>query len=160
MTGVEEPPASPHGKVFYCLVAVPNLLFGCGATFAVFAAGDAGFAMRLLAAAIAIVLLFAAFQSLERVFRPQNARRRSAALSDPARRKLRATSIMVAQAGAAAFVAGGAIQLITRMTDGHRSDLATDIGQLAAVLIVLAYSLADLCGVRLPSRAWGQPWPN
>ena len=38
------------------------------------------------------------------------------------------------------------MQMIRVLVDGHRWDLATDIQQLSAVLMVLAFSLADICG--------------
>jgi hypothetical protein len=122
----------PHGKTYYYLVVVLTVLLGTLFGWGVVHWG-APSASRLFGLGLVAVLILGAMQALERLFRPNEANRRSAAFSPSARRKIRIVCNVIGTTG----TAGGVIGLLFHVTD---------LQILPGVLYFICFLLADLMG--------------
>jgi hypothetical protein len=86
-------PASPHGKGFYACTAIAGLLGGSIFFLGSFLPIHGSVALRLARAAISLIFCVGAFQSIERLRRPEVALRRCGALSAQTRRNLHMASM-------------------------------------------------------------------
>lgn len=140
-----EPPVRPHGTGFYFGVAVFALLAGSMFTWGAFAPSGAPFAWRLVRIGVAIIFLFGAVQSFERLFRRERAQDRSSALSSSTRVRLRT----VCRSVLAVSITAIGIATLLRLAGGqYERDFATDLQILSAVLLFAVYCVADVCGER------------
>jgi len=130
MTGIGEEPVRPYCKGFYVGVAVFASLAGSMFTWGVFAPDGSPFAWRLVRTGVAIVFLFGAMQSFERLFRPARAQ------------------TVCKSAVAVCIIAFSIAGLLRLAGDQYERDFATDLQVLSAALFFAGFSVADFCGER------------
>jgi hypothetical protein len=137
---------APHGRTFYSATAFFALLAGTVFMWGVLRSEGTPAFSRLFGVFLVIICCMGALQSLERLLRPEKACRRTAALSDFAHHRLRATT----RAMTTIYYAGWVVALALRLMDReHLRDLATDIWMVGAVALITAACLADLNGEHL-----------
>jgi hypothetical protein len=135
----------PHGRPCYWTFAVISLflLLNFAGDIVVPDGGPAW--ERLMSAVIAAVYLFGFLQSLERLFRPENALARTRALSDPARQKLAIARRVLF----ALFFIGIVAEFLVRKIGGKDyKDLSSDLRYMAFAFSIAAGLLGDICGER------------
>jgi hypothetical protein len=138
-------PAAPHSRGAYAFGAVAGSLFGCAFLFGIFDA-TAPVGLRLARVAIAAIFLLAAYQSIERLWHPDLALRRSGHISERTHRTLHLASVATLRFGLLAFVVGCGLRWFGTPTG---KDVAPDLQFLFAVFFSAAYWLADWNGENL-----------
>lgn len=140
--------SSPHGRTFYGLVAVFALAAACASTWRIFTSTNVPRGWQVVNGAIAVIFFLGALQAAERVFRPGRASARFGAMAPASREKLRGTGKSIHRMALPAFF----IAIVVRFFgSGGVRDAATDTGIVAAIMVFVAYCVADFCGERLGS---------
>jgi hypothetical protein len=135
----------PHGKAFYCAVAVFALLPAAMFTTGVFTGVLSSLGERVLAAVVALVFWCGVLLAFERLLRPDTARERSLALSPSVRQSLNTLRRVAQTLVALGIIGSGVLHFI----GGAWKDTATDIGELSSVIVFAAWCISDVCGEKL-----------
>ena len=141
-----EQPVRPHGTGFYLGVGAFASLAGSMFAWGVFAPDGTPFVGRLVRTGCAIVFLFCAAQSFERLFRPEKAQSRSSALSSSTRLRLRSVRRLVMAVSITAFAVAAFLNVELQADDRISAQRAGTASQrfecLGAQLLGVAQELA------------------
>jgi hypothetical protein len=135
----------PHGKAFYCCVLILALLGAALFTTEVVTWIPPALPWRVVAACIAVVFWCGVLQALERIAKPEAARRRSLNLPAGVRESLKTVRRMALLAASLGTGCCAALRLLDRSW----KDMANDLGMCCVAIVFGAWCISDLMGEKL-----------